>query len=110
MGEGKHCPNCGKDIGVWPIFSASWPSFIWCPWCRSRLRYRKTSVVMAALVAILIAIAAIAFILVSSLATSWRMPIWAMVMIISWVFVQLAVTWFLRNRRELELAGKSRAR
>src|SRR5271155_3796604 len=108
MGDGKHCPNCGTDIGVWPIFSAAWPSLIWCPRCKSRLRYRKTSLLMAALLVILIAIAAVAFILVSLLATSWRRPIWAMVMIISWAFVQLAVTWFLRNRGELELAGKSR--
>jgi hypothetical protein len=63
---------------------------------------------MAVLLVILIGIAAVAFILVSSLATSWRMPIWAMVMVIAWVFVELAVTWFLRNRRELELSAQSR--
>jgi hypothetical protein len=63
---------------------------------------------MEVLLVILIGIAAVAFILVSSLATSWRMPIWAMVMVIAWVFVELAVTWFLRNRRELELSAQSR--
>jgi hypothetical protein len=110
MGDGKHCPNCGTDIGVWPVFSAAWPCLIWCPQCKSRLRYRKTSQLIAALLVILIAIAALAFILVSSLRTSLRRPIWAIGMIISWVFVQLAVTSFLRNRGELELAGKARAK
>jgi uncharacterized protein (DUF983 family) len=110
MGGGRHCPNCGNDIGIWPIFSATWPSLIWCPRCKSRLRYRNTALAMAALLVILIAIAAVVFMVVSSLATRWRMSIWAVVMIISWVFVQLAVTWFLRNRRDLELAGKSRPR
>jgi uncharacterized protein (DUF983 family) len=108
MGDGKHCPNCGKDIGVWPVFSAGWPSLIWCPRCKSRLRYRKTAPVIAVLLVVLIVIAAAAFVLVSYFTTRWWRPIWAMVMIISWVPVQLAVTWFLRNRRELELAARSR--
>jgi uncharacterized protein (DUF983 family) len=110
MGDGKHCPSCGKDIGVWPVFSAAWPSLIWCPTRKSRLRYRQTANVIAVLVVFLIVIAAAAFVLVSSLATTWRKPIWAMVVIISWVPVQLAVTWFLRNRRELELAAQSRTK
>ena len=63
---------------------------------------------IAVLVVFLIVIAAATFVLVSSLATTWRKPIWALVMIISWVPVQLAVTWFLRNRRDLELAARSR--
>ncbi len=29
MADGGHCPNCGNDIGVWPIFAAVAPSRIW---------------------------------------------------------------------------------
>jgi len=110
MGDGKHCPNCGKDIGVWPVFSATWPSLIWCPWCKTRVRYRDTTPVLAVLLVLLMVIAAVAFAVVSSLAPRWRMPIWAMVIIISWVPLQLAVTWFLRNRHELESAARPQAK
>jgi uncharacterized protein (DUF983 family) len=110
MGDGKHCPSCGKDIGVWPVFSAAWPSRIWCPRCKSRLRYRQTADVIAVLFVFAIVIAALAFVLVTSFATTWRKPVWATVVIISWIPVQLAVTWFLRDRRELELAERSRTK
>ncbi len=39
MADGKHCPHCGEDIGVWPVFSAGLPSRIWCPHCGARVRY-----------------------------------------------------------------------
>ena len=61
MGDGKHCPNCGNDIGVWPVFSAAWPSLIWCPRCKSRLRYGNTALVIAVLLVVLIVIAGAAF-------------------------------------------------
>ena len=82
MGDGKHCPNCGNDIGVWPVFSAAWPSLIWCPRCKSRLRYGNTALVIAVLLVVLIVIAAAAFESVSSLAPTWRMRIWAVIVIV----------------------------
>lgn len=106
MGDGKHCPSCGKDIGIWPVFSAALPSRIRCPHCKSRLRYRKIARVIAVLLVGLCGLVVGAFVLVSSLATPRRGLIWAAVVIISWVFVELVTTWFLRNRRELELADR----
>jgi uncharacterized protein (DUF983 family) len=107
MGDGKHCPSCGKDIGKWPVFSAMWPSLIWCPHCKSRLRYRNTASVVAVLFAVGILIALVAFAIVSSLSIRSPIRTWAAIVLISWVPVELALTWFLRNRRELELANQS---
>ncbi len=39
--EGKHCPGCGKDIGVWAIIKASLPSKIRCPHCKVALHYAR---------------------------------------------------------------------
>ena len=36
---GKNCPACMKDIGLWPIVRAGWPTRIKCPNCKSILRY-----------------------------------------------------------------------
>jgi hypothetical protein len=108
MGDGKHCPSCGKDIGVWPVFSAMWSSLIWCPHCRSRLRYRKTGNIIGVLLAVAILIAICALRIVQSLQIAWPRAVWAAIVLISWVPVELALAWFLRNRRELELANRSR--
>ena len=39
MEEGKLCPLCNKDIGIWSVISASWPTRIKCPNCKSTLKY-----------------------------------------------------------------------
>ena len=40
MADGKRCPACGHDIGIWAVVSAMWPTRVWCPHCGARLRYR----------------------------------------------------------------------
>jgi hypothetical protein len=109
MGDGKHCPICGKEIGVWPVLVAGWPSRIWCPHFKSRLRYSKIAPVIAVLLVLPIVIAVGAFVFVSSLATRRHMFLWGAVTIISWAPVEVALTWFLRNHRELETAARSQA-
>jgi hypothetical protein len=42
MSDGKHCPACGKDIGVWPVLLAVLPTRVRCSHCRARLTYGKS--------------------------------------------------------------------
>jgi len=44
MRDGKHCPECEKDIGVWPVLSAGLPSRVHCPHCHARLTYGNIGV------------------------------------------------------------------
>ena len=108
MGDGKHCPSCGKDIGVWPVFSAMWSNLIWCPHCKSRLRYRKTGMVIVVLFAVAIVIAVCSIALVRALEIARPRAVWPAIVLISWVPVQLALASFLRTRRQLELVNQSR--
>lgn len=39
--EGKNCPCCGKDIGVWVIVKAPWPGKMKCKHCGSAFTYEK---------------------------------------------------------------------
>ena len=39
MSDGKHCPACGKDIGLWAVLLAGLPSHIRCRHCQARLTY-----------------------------------------------------------------------
>jgi hypothetical protein len=41
MADGKHCPNCGKDIGFWPHLVALDSNRIWCPHCLDRLQVAR---------------------------------------------------------------------
>jgi uncharacterized protein (DUF983 family) len=54
--DGKHCPVCGEDIGLWPVMSAMYPTRIWCPHCRSRLGYQGPKRLVAAMIVLTIAI------------------------------------------------------
>lgn len=56
--DGKHCPNCLKDVGTWAIVAAPMPTWIRCPWCRSWLTYRPIGGVAAVAVFLGVVIAA----------------------------------------------------
>ena len=53
--DGRHCPSCRKDIGIWPVFTAGLPDWIRCPHCRCRLRYENATGVVVLLFAALAA-------------------------------------------------------
>jgi hypothetical protein len=40
MSDGKHCPQCGEDIGYWAVAAGLFG--IRCPHCRTRLRYARS--------------------------------------------------------------------
>ena len=44
--DGRNCPGCLRDIGIWPVVRAPLPSRIRCPHCKARLRYRNAVPVM----------------------------------------------------------------
>jgi DNA-directed RNA polymerase subunit RPC12/RpoP len=41
MNDGKHCPACGKDIGLWSVLLAQTPTQVRCPHCRAKLKYER---------------------------------------------------------------------
>jgi len=65
MTDGKHCPACGKDIGLWPVLAAGLPSRIRCPHCQARLTYGGSGTLVACLFAILLTLAVGSFFVVS---------------------------------------------
>jgi hypothetical protein len=60
MSDGKHCPACGKDIGMWAVLFAGLPSRIRCPHCRARLSYGNDLVLVLGVVAVLTLAAVVA--------------------------------------------------
>ncbi len=108
MADGKHCPGCGKDIGVWPIFSAGLPNRIWCPHCHSRLRYPKTAgvnlLVLLVLTSVLVGTAFAAYPLLTD-QSDFYILVFEGILFGMCVPIELVTTWFLRNYKELECMG-----
>jgi hypothetical protein len=40
--KGTKCPKCNKDIGVWVVMKAIWPTMLKCPHCKVKLQYKPT--------------------------------------------------------------------
>lgn len=111
MSAGKLCPACGKDIGVWPIFSAGLPNRIWCPHCRARLAYRNAWAVFLVVLGVMAGVVAAGYYAATALPDA-RPAVRALafggVVLGAWVPVELAVAWFLRQHRELAVVDGSR--
>ena len=103
MPDGKTCPACQKDIGVWSVFSAGMPNRIRCPHCRTQLRYDGG----VAFMIVPFAIVAIATLIVHEAAIDAGIPrpgLFAVVLLlVTWIPLELLLVLFLRERRTLRI-------
>jgi hypothetical protein len=119
MSDGKHCPACGKDIGIWPVLSAGLPSRVRCPHCKSRLSYGSglSLLLIALIVLVLVVCVGIASYYLASqhLAAGSRvsqpikfygivagvfLALWLPV----WLPLEIGLTLYIRSRGELKKA------
>jgi len=103
MADGKHCPSCGTDIGVWPIFSAGLPNLIRCPQCRARLAYQRTGGFLAVVVLLSCVVIAVAYVLASFFPLKYHWFAFIVLVLGAWTPVELAVASYLRKNKVLEL-------
>ena len=112
MANGKQCPACSRDIGVWPIFTAGLPSRIRCPHCFARIRYRGIAGVLLFLL-VAFPVVAVAALWAASVIPGLRADVQpyaaAGILLVSWAAVELAVARFLRGNRELIWPANMRA-
>ena len=106
--DGRHCPSCQKDIGIWPVFAAGLPDRIRCPRCRCRLRYENATGVVVFLLAALAGVMCGAFWIAGFLFPSSFGPrnmLFVGIVVATWIPVEWAVVRFLRARRRLVTAS-----
>ena len=109
-GEGKICPNCGKDIGILGIMLAGIPNRIKCPHCKSRVKYQNTFLVIAILFIIGLILVVLIHPLVKKLHISPQ-PLEFIVYIFSvwllWQPAEFFAALYLRSNKVLESVKKS---
>ena len=108
MANGKTCPACGKDIGIWAIVAAGLPSRIRCPHCRTLLRYDGTLALMALPFAIVILAALIIHEVAVDVGMSSPNLIVVVLVLVTWVPVEYLLALYLRDKRTLHIADSKR--
>jgi len=100
MRDGKHCPECAKDIGVWPVLAAGLPSRIRCPHCKARLTYGDIGTFVACLFAILLTLAVGSFFVVNRQYSARDLKFHAAFIAMALAVmlpVDVVATWYLRK-------------
>ena len=104
-GDGKHCPACGKDIGIWSVLLAGLPTWVRCPHCRARLSYGNAAVLVGLLFGVLLLLSGAAFYFAkqhySANEARFFMVLGVSVVAV-WLPIELAAALFLRYRGKLE--------
>lgn len=101
MRDGKHCPACGVDIGVRPVWFAPLPNLIRCPRCKARLSYEGIVAAVVVLVLLAVAVTAAAIFVTSPIEGNQRLLAFAAVALGVWVPVELAGALYLRANKTL---------
>lgn len=65
--DGKHCPACGADIGIWPIASAIIPGRAKCPHCQTKLTWNGAYGATLVMVLLTLAICGVAVLILNRL-------------------------------------------
>ena len=109
MNDGKHCPQCGKDIGVWPVLTATLPNRIRCPHCKARLFYKDIGMIVINLLLLLVALCAVAYFFQRQRSAEKGIRFYVHVAALAfaaWLPFELAATFYVRHRGQLQTRDK----
>jgi DNA-directed RNA polymerase subunit RPC12/RpoP len=100
MADGKRCPACGRDVGLWAVFKAGLPDRIWCPHCGTRVGYERIGGPLAVLLVAMAALVPAAW-----YAAGYEPAAFAVTVLAAWCVVEWAAVLFLRSNRRLVRHG-----
>jgi hypothetical protein len=98
--DGRHCPRCGRDVGIWAVMSAALPTRVWCPGCGARLSYRGAWLLFAVALPLLLALAVGAAYVALLLRPEYRMQaaaLFGVLVLGSWGIVEWLLALYLRR-------------
>jgi hypothetical protein len=111
MANGRDCPVCGKDIGVWSVVTAGLPNRIRCPHCRAVLRYDGMITILALPFVIVILAALVIHEVAVDVGIAVPGVVLVLVVLLTWIPVELFIALYLRDHRTLHrVEGKAASR
>ena len=108
MDEGKRCPWCKEEIGLWAVIKAAWPTMIKCPACGSKLTYEirlgrflLTQVLPAGLVMAFLSYA-FSYLILKKTAVN---PLWFALLffVILWSLFEFTIAVYWRKNKKLKI-------
>jgi len=103
--DGKHCPECRRDIGLWAVFSAILPTRVRCPHCKASLAYSNSSRLVVGLLVLGLLLGGLAYFLALRLQIKDRFQfhfVAVALFTVLWLPVEVAVTLLVRQRSVLQ--------
>lgn len=101
MQDGKHCPMCKADIGIWPIFSAGFPTRIRCPKCFANVGYQRIWGEVIVIVLLMTAAFVGALFTAGMFGSSYQFAVFVIVLLGIWVPVEFLIALYLRANKKL---------
>lgn len=103
MADGKHCPKCSKDIGIWPIVFAGLPSRIRCPHCKTILYYHLSLMPIVFLLVLSVIVVLASFFFTDWVGMSGRAQIFMFAALAAglWFVIELFLAAYLRTKKIL---------
>lgn len=103
--DGRLCPNCNNDIGLWAIIKAWLPTKLKCPHCKTKLTYEPWQIPLVILciilyITLLIALSWVTNILILNII--YFILTWALLCIALWQPFELLIAYYLRNKSKLK--------
>ena len=105
MSDGKHCPACGKDVGMASVMTALWPSRVKCPHCKARLAYLNGTALVINLLAVWAGLGVVACYALQLWFSPYKPQFYfaiAALVVAAWLPVELAATLYMRRFGKLE--------
>ena len=103
--NGTTCPKCNKDIGVWAVMKAIWPTMLKCPHCKEKLQYKPTGWAILITLSVVYAAVFIAGLKLCLIYTYYTYPyslfILPVIAIILWLPFEYYLAIHLRKKHEL---------
>jgi len=103
MADGKSCPVCSRDIGVWAIFAAGVPNRIRCPHCGARLRYDGAIALMAVPFVVVVLATLVAHEAAVDVGVARPGFFVAVLLLVTWIPIELLLAIYLRDHRTLQV-------
>ena len=107
MNDGKHCPACGKDVGMASVMTALWPTRVKCPHCKTRLAYLNGAALVINLLAVWAALGVVACYALQRWFSPQKPQFYfaiAALVVAAWLPIEFIATLFMRRFGRLEKA------